>query len=215
MNIGIIGAGNVGTGLAKRLVQQGHEVMLSFSRDGRRLESTAASLGTRAGTVADAAHFAEVIVLATPYTSIAEAVGQMGTETGKVIWDCTNPLKPNLSGLLIGTSTSAGEELAKLIPWAKIVKAIPPFAEVLHAESVEIDGKKPAVFVCGDDARARADIGKLILDIGAEPVDAGPLQLARFVEPANMLLVALAYGSGFGAKIGFSLNQEKLRSETA
>jgi predicted dinucleotide-binding enzyme len=122
MRIGIIGAGNVGTGLAKLLTSK-HEVMLSFSRDRTKLDAAAKSFGARAGEVAETAAFAEVIVLATPYTSNEGALKQAGTpESGKIIWDCTNPFKPDFSGLLIGTTTSAGEQTATLAPWARVVK---------------------------------------------------------------------------------------------
>lgn len=206
MNIGIIGAGNVGTGLAKRLVPKRHEVMLSHSRDVAKLKGAAASLGATAGSVAQAAAFAEVIVLATPYTASVDALRQAESPaSGEILWDCTTPLKPDFSGLLIGTTTSAGEEVANIAPWARVVKAVPPFAEVLHSDNMNIGGGPPGVFVCGDDRDARECIAKLIQDIGAEPILAGPLEYSRFIEPANMLLVALAYRSGYGPRIGLSL----------
>jgi predicted dinucleotide-binding enzyme len=77
----------------------------------------------------------------------------------------------------------------------------------MHSGSLEIGGGKPSVFVCGDDAGACEIIVGLVADLGAEPVNAGPLALSCCVEPANMLLVALAYGSGFGARIGLSLRR--------
>lgn len=129
MKIGIIGAGNVGAGLTKHLVPNGHTVMLSFSSD---LEK------------------------ATPWTVTGDALKQVGkAPQKKILWDCTNVLKPDMSGLLIGTTSSSGEEVAKLAPWAKVVKAIPPFAEVMHSPSMLIDGKRASVFVCGDDGDAR------------------------------------------------------------
>jgi predicted dinucleotide-binding enzyme len=209
MKIGIIGAGNVGTGLAKRLVPKGHNLVLSYSRDAAKMAAVAKDLGARTGSVAEAVAFGEVVILATPYTANEEALKQAGKPaTGKIIWDCTNPLKPDLSGLLIGTTTSAGEQTAALAPWARVVKAIPPFAERLHADHLEIAGEKPGVFVCGDDPEARRVVARLVSDIGAEPVDTGGLTLSRYIEPANMLLVALAYGNGFGTRIALELKRE-------
>src|SRR5215467_8255524 len=102
MNIGIIGAGNLGSALAKRLIAKGHAVMLSFTKDPDKLKATAGSLGASLGTPAQAADFGEIIVLATPWVSTAEALRQASTPTKrKALWDCTNALKPDLSGLLI------------------------------------------------------------------------------------------------------------------
>jgi predicted dinucleotide-binding enzyme len=107
-----------------------------------------------------------------------------------------------MTGLSIGTTTSAGEEVAKAASGAKVVKAIPPFAEVLHSPSNLIGGRLPGVFVCGDDAAARKVVLRLVADIEADGVDAGPLSLARYTEPLGMLLVQLAYVIGYGARIG-------------
>lgn len=209
MKIGIIGSGNVGTGLAKLLGAKGHEVMLSFSREQAKLEGAAKQFGAKQGSVAEAVSFGDVVALATPYTANRAALAQAGNpESGKILWDCTNPLKPDFSGLLIGTTTSAGEETASLAPWAKVVKAIPPFAEVMHSGSMVIGGAKPGVFVCGEDPAASETVASLLRDLGAEPVIAGGLELSRFIEPANMLLVALAYRNGFGPRIALSLRRD-------
>jgi predicted dinucleotide-binding enzyme len=211
MKIGVIGAGNLGTGLAKHLVKKGHALMLSFSKDPPKLKATADSLEAKAGTPAEAAAFGDVIILATPWTATAEALKQTGPVPGnKILWDCTNALKPDMSGLMIGTTTSGGEEVAKLAPWAKVVKAIPPFAEVLHSSNALVGGSRPAVFVCGDDAQARKVIAGLVEDIGGTAVDAGPLFFARYTEPTCMLLVSLAYVQGFGPRIGLTLARDRL-----
>jgi predicted dinucleotide-binding enzyme len=213
MNIGIIGAGAVGTGLTKRLVAKGHAVLLSFSRDGEKLRSVSGSLGVRAGTVPEAVEFGEVIVLATPWTVTGDALKRIGNVVpSKVLWDCTNALKPDLSGLAIGTTTSGAEEIARMAPWANVIKAIPPFAEVLHSPSTLIGGVRPGVFICGDDAEARAVVAGLVEDIGAASVISGPLILARYAEPAAMLLVQLAYMQGFGARVGVSFMHEAMAS---
>jgi predicted dinucleotide-binding enzyme len=153
VKIGIIGVGNVGTGLTKLLVAAGHQIMLSYSQDPEKLEAAAKTYGALAGTVAETVAFSEITVLATPYTVKADAIRQAGSPTAKkIMWDCTNPLKPDFSGLLIGTTISAGEQTAKLAPWASVVKAIPPFAEVMHSGNMNFAGHNPSVFVCGDDA---------------------------------------------------------------
>ena len=211
MNIGIIGAGNVGTGIGKRLAAKGHRVVVSFARSQDKLDAAARAIGggARSGSPAEAARFGEAVIVATPWGVTLGAVqGVAGELVGKVVWDTTNPLKLDMSGLEIGTTTSAGEEIARAAPGTRVVKAVPPFAEVLHSSSTEIGGGHPGVFVCGDDPEARKLVLGLVADIGADGVDAGPLMLARYTEPLGMLLVQLAYAQGFGARIGAFLLRE-------
>ena len=88
-------------------------------------------------------YFSEVVILATPWTAAADAFRQIASPPqNKALWDCTNPLKPDLSGLLVGTNTSGAEEVAKLAPWAHVVKALPPFAELMHSSDMTVGGKQ-------------------------------------------------------------------------
>lgn len=217
MNIGIIGAGSVGTGIGKRLASAGHPVLVSFARSQDTLDAAAAAIGgnARTGTPEDAARFGDVVLLATPWTVTLEAVrGVAAALAGKVLWDATNPLTPDMSGLAVGTTTSGGEEVARAAPGARVVKAVPPFAEVLHSPSTRIGGGLPGVFVCGDDAAARQAVMGLVAAIGADGVDAGPLALARCTEPLGLLLVRLAYAQGMGARIGAALLRDPAPAST-
>ena len=207
MKIGVIGAGNVGTAIAKRLVPRGHQVMLSYSRDLGQLQAKADAFGATVGTPAEAARFADVVAISVPWSSIDDALEKAGDLTGKLVWDCTNALRPDLSGLAIGTTTSAGEVIQQRVPGAKVVKAIPPFAELLHSDDPTLKGTPAGVFVCGNDVAAKAAISELVAQLPAAIVDAGPLENARYVEPAGFLLVRLAYGLGLGPRIGISLTR--------
>ena len=211
MKIGIIGAGNIGTGIGKRLVAKGHHALVSYSRSPDKLLAAGAVIGTdtRTGSVEDAALFGDVVLLATPWAMTLDVVRRIAPMVaGKIVWDATNPLTPDLSGLALGTTTSGGESVAAAVPGARVVKAVPPFAEVLQASSTLIGGQRPGIFVCSDDAEARRVVLGLVDDIEATGVDAGPLSLARCTEPLGLLLVRLAYGQGFGARIGAALLQE-------
>jgi predicted dinucleotide-binding enzyme len=116
-----------------------------------------------------------------------------------------NAIRPDFSGLMIGFETSAAEEVARHADRARVVAAIPPFAEALANGDLHYDkGLSPSVFLCGDDEAAKATVERLVGDLGAQPVDAGPLIAARFVEPAMMLLVSLAYG-GLPRDVGLRL----------
>jgi 8-hydroxy-5-deazaflavin:NADPH oxidoreductase len=213
MKIGIIGAGKVGTGLSKYLVPAGHEVMLSFSKDLAALRDTARQFSASAGSVAEAVAFADVVVLCTPFGATPEALGQVGQvgDVGgrKPLWDCTNALKPDLSGLLIGTTTSAAEEVQRLAPWANVVKGIPPFAELLHSGNAKLQGGPIGVFTCGDNAAAKQLVTGLLTTLGVSVTDAGPLINSRYTEAAGFLLIQLAYAQGMGARIGLALVQDK------
>ena len=204
MRIGIIGAGNIGTGLGKRLSAKGHDVIVSYARTPEKVAEAAAIIGggAKPGAVEDAVAHGEVVILATPWAVTLDLVSSLaGALDGKTVWDCTNPFAPDMSELLIGTTTSAGEEIAMAAPGARIIKAVPPFAQSLHAPSMEISGHRPGVFICGEDPTARAVVGQLVGDVGADPVDAGPLKLARFTEPLGMLVTNLAYVQGMGPGI--------------
>ena len=207
MKIAFIGAGNMATGLAKHWAFKGHELYFSHSRDIERLRKQAAAVSETAktGTAAEAAKFADVIVLATPYDAAPEALMAAGDLNGKLLWSIVNPLKADYSGLQVGTTTSGAEELAKLAPGARFVAALPPFAEVLHAPA--LPHPLPSVFVCSNDADARAAVLELISDLGADGIDAGGLFAARFFEPALMGLVYLAFGQKMGSHIGLHLIQ--------
>jgi 8-hydroxy-5-deazaflavin:NADPH oxidoreductase len=201
MKIAIIGAGRLGSALGKRLAQAGHEVLYG----GADAASSTQATGDRV-TNARAAEFGEVVVLAVPFHKIGQAIDQTaGMLTGKVLWSCVNAVLPDASGLAIGFDTSAAEQVARHAQGARVVGALPPFADVLASENVTFGGHRPTVFLCSDDQSAKTDVARLIQDLSAEPVDAGPLTASRLVEPAMMLLVAIAYGSPTPRTVGLKL----------
>lgn len=203
MKIGFVGCGNVGGSLAKRMAAAGHQVMVS-SRDRKKAEACAKECGrgATAGTATDAARFGEVVVLAVPYSEAASAVKSLGDLKGKVLVDATNPLGP--SGLAIGYTTSAAEEVAKAAPGAKVVKAFNTvFAGVMANPSFP-EGK-PSAFVASDHTDAKKVVLELASSIGFDGVDAGPLKSARFLEPMAMLIINLGYQLGMGTGIAYRL----------
>ena len=205
MKVGIIGAGSLGTALAKRLAIAGHQVMLSYSRDAEKLAAMAADLGVGHGEPADVKAWADVVALAVPWGAVTDAVARLGDLTGTILWDCTNSLKPDMTALEIGTTTSAGEELRRLAPDARVVKGIPTFAELLHSDDPLVGGKPAGLFVAGDDAEAKAIVSELMADLPGTVVDAGELYASRFIEPAWILLVHLAYRQGLGPRVALDL----------
>ncbi len=212
MKIAILGPGNVGTGLGKRLAAAGHEIVVSFARTPVKLAGAARAIGhsARAGTPESAVRDGEVILLATPWAATLDLVRSLQPLlVGKILWDTSNAFTPDMSELLIGTTTSAGEEIARVAVGARVVKAIAPFAELLHSPSLLLEGRRPGVFVCGDDRAARGVIASLLTDIAIDAVDAGPLKRARFTEPLGMLVTNLAYVDGMGARINAVLIRDR------
>ncbi len=202
MKIAIIGAGRLGSALAKRLKPHGHPITLSYSRAEAKLRELGASLGIAVLPPEQAAAEADVIALTVPWDAVPDALARCGQLNGKILWDCTNPLKPDYSGLQVGTDTSGGEIVAQNSPGARVVKGVPPFAKLLHSDDPTFNGEPVEVFVCGDDVEAKRIVIGLMEQLPASVVDAGPLTSARFIEPDGMLLVQLAYGMGMGARIG-------------
>jgi 8-hydroxy-5-deazaflavin:NADPH oxidoreductase len=209
LRIGIIGAGSLGSALGMRLSASGHEVMFG---GGHSAHDAAARYEVEAGSNAEAASFGDVVVLAVPFGAIDCALAEAGALDGRILWSCVNALKHDLSGLAVGFTTSAAEEVARRALGARVVAAIPPFAQAIAAGTPSYDGQlAPTVFICSDDAEAKQTIEPLVLDIGAHPFDAGGLKAARLVEPALMLLISIAY-AGVPRDVGLRLLE---RADTA
>jgi predicted dinucleotide-binding enzyme len=207
MNIGIIGSGNMGSGLGRIWARRGHNIIFSFSRDPEKLAALAGSVpNAKSGTPKEAVKRSEAVLLSVRWENVKDALKAAGPLKGKIIIDCTNPLKPDRSGLAVGHATSAAEEIAKLAPGAKVVKAFNTiFADVYHSESRLFGTRRTTMFFCGDDAEAKAAVSKLIIDVGFEPIDAGPLRCARYLEPLAMLMIELGYVKRMGTGIALSL----------
>jgi NADPH-dependent F420 reductase len=205
MKIGIVGTGMVGRALAERFIQKGHEVMLGSRDPSSAKKKLSKDLETaRVGTYADTTHFANILVLAVHWNHVRQTLEKMGNLDGKIVIDCVNPLASNLTRLDIGSTGSAAEEIAKLAPNAKIVKAFNSIGAQNYKDP-NIDGQKASGFICGDDKEAKKVVSKLVEDVGFEVIDVGPLSNARMLEQLALLWVNLAFVQGFGPSIGFKL----------
>lgn len=197
----------MGSALAKQLARAKHEVIVG-SRDVEKARRMAKPLGKKCcgASYEEAVAQADVVVLAVPYAQAESVLMPLqGALNGKVVVDITNPLNADFSGLVVGHTSSAAEEIQKRVPNARVVKAFNHvFAPVL-ANAHKWKSKKPSVFICGNDLEAKQTVQKLVKDIGFVPVDAGPLQAARYIEPAAFLMVALAYGQKMGPKYALKL----------
>jgi 8-hydroxy-5-deazaflavin:NADPH oxidoreductase len=203
MRIAIIGAGNVGGTLGAGWLRAGHEVAFGVrDQSDPKLQQLVKS-GAKAGTVQEAAKSAEVIVLATPWEAVEDALKGAGDLKGKVVTECTNPLKPDLSGLALGTTTSGAEEVARWAKGAGVVKAFNTTGFGNMANPRYPEGSA-TMFNCGDDTQAKAAARQLAADLGFDPIDAGPLSEARQLEAMALLWIHLAR-RGLGMNIAFRL----------
>ena len=213
MKISILGAGNVGGTLGCAWARSGHDVFFGVPRpDGGKTRELLSSIGpkARAGSVPEAAAAGEVVVLATPWPVTQDAIGAAGNLAGKVVVDCTNPLKEDFSGLVLGYTTSGAEQVAQWAKGARVYKAFNQTGFKNMADPA-FDGRRAVMFVCGDDDAQKPTVLKLVTDIGFEGIDAGGLAIARLLEPYGMLWIHLALAQGLGRDSAFGL----LRREEA
>lgn len=202
MKVTVIGAGNMGSGFVKQLTRAGHQVSVTARNLDKARTVAAANPGASAVAADNAAANADIIVLATGYADAVEALRSVGNLQGKVVIDITNPLTADYMGLTIGHSTSAGEEIAKVVPGAQVVKAFNTvFAQVLADGADFGASRKVSVFVAGDNAQAKQAVTELAKSMGFETIDAGGLKNARYLEPLAGLNIYLGYGAGLGTAI--------------
>jgi NADPH-dependent F420 reductase len=202
MNNAILGTGNMASGLAVLFSNAGHRVTLG-SRDATRAGAVANSLGgTIAGSdLSGAARDAEVVVLAVPFDAAGEVIAAAGGLAGRIVVDITNPLTADYSGLTVGHTDSGAENIQRLAPGARVVKAFNTvFASVLKTGG-KAAGRPATVFVAGDDAGARSVVSGLAADAGFVPLETGGISAARYLEPLAGLNIALGYGLGHGTDI--------------
>jgi predicted dinucleotide-binding enzyme len=202
MNITLLGAGNMGSALARQFTLAGHAVRIAATSL-EKAQSVAAGIpGSTAVATAGSAAGSDVVVVATPYEQAVAALREAGPLDGKVVIDVTNPLTPDYMGLTIGHDTSASEEIAKAFPGVDVAKAFNTlFAQVVAEGPAFADGQVARAFYAGDSERAKATAKALIESTGFQPIDAGPLRNARYLEPLAGLNIYFGYGAGHGTTI--------------
>ncbi len=203
----ILGAGNVGAGLARVWIRAGHDVTFGVPNPhSERARAAVTALGGRARAAVnkDAVAAAQIVALCVPWPQAQAAIGTSGNLAGKILIDCTNPLAPDLSGLTIGWTTSAGEQVAAWAVGASVVKAFNTIGAP-NFGNAQFGSQRADGFYCGDDAGAKAKVRELIEAAGFDPVDVGPLRNARLLEPLAMLWIDLAINQRQGVNHAFKL----------
>ena len=195
----------MGAKLGPIFARKGHDVVFSYARTKGKLERLARAAGenARAGSVADAAH-QEVVLLAIHWSRLGDVLKQAGDLAGKVVITCSLPMSKNDSKLVIARTSSGAEALQEKRPKARVVSAFGTVpSEVFFPLQKARPAKKPSLLYCGGDKKAKRLAARLIADVGFDPVDAGPLTMARYMEPFTLLIAQLAYESGKSAKLAY------------
>ena len=203
MKIGILGTGDVGKDLGNAFLALGHEVKMG-SREAHNEKAAAwvssAGKNASAGTFADAAQFGEIIVLALHWQGTENALTLAGVEkfAGKVVIDAINPLvfeqgKP--PALAIGHTDSAGEQIQRWLPSARVVKAFNMVGHSLMFKPDFPDGP-PDMFIAGNDASAKEAVTAILKDFGWPTIDMGGIEASRLLEPLCVLWVSYAFRTG-------------------
>ena len=207
MRIGILGSGLMGAKLGTIWARAGHDVVFSYSHSAAKLKKLArdAKGNARSGTPREAAQDADALLFAVHWSRVDDVLKQAGDLSGKVIVTCSLPMNADDTGLVIAHTSSGAEALARKVPKARVVAAFGTVpSEVLFGVFAARRKKnRPSLVYCGDDARSKKIAAQLIRDVGFDPIDAGPLQVARYTEPFTLLIARLAYEGDGGPELAY------------
>ena len=195
----------MGAKLGTLFARKGHDVVFSYARTPGKLAKLARAAKARAGSVAEAAD-QDVLLLAVHWSRLGDVLEQAGALEGKVVITCSLPMNKDDTQLVIANTSSGAEALQKKRPKARVVSAFGTIpSEVLFP--LQKSRKKPSLLYCGDDVKAKKVAAKLITDVGFDPLDAGPLRMARYMEPFTLLIAQLAYETSRNPKLAYTFER--------
>ena len=197
----------MGSKLGTIFARAGHDVIFSYARSEQKLKRLAreAKGKARAGTPREAAQDADAVLLAVHWLRFDDVLKQAGDLSGKVVLTCSMPMNEDNTELVVGHTSSGAEELVKRMPKARIVAAFGtvPSEVLFGVYEAKRKANRPSLVYCGDDRRGKDVAAGLIRDVGFDPVDAGPLRIARYTEPFTMLIAQLAYEGKEGPELAY------------
>jgi predicted dinucleotide-binding enzyme len=195
--------GKLGTIFART----GHDVVFSYARSEKKLRELARDSGprARAGIPREAVENADALLLAVHWSRVEDVLREAGDVSGKVLLTCSLPMNATDTGLVVAHTSSGAEMLAKKVPGSDVVAAFQTVpSEVLFDVFDARDREpRPSLVYCGDNDEAKRVAATLIRDAGFEPVDAGPLRVARYTEPFALLMGQLAYEGKEGPEVAY------------
>ena len=178
--IGLIGAGHIGSQVARLALAHGHNVVLSNSRGPETLATLVAELGpgARASTPVEAATAGDLVVVTVPLKNYRDV--PVAPLAGKIVIDTNNyyPQRDGHIAELDNESTTTAELLQAHLPTSKVVKAFNHiYAAELTTHGQPAGSKnRRALVIAGDDVAAKATVTQMLDEFGFDTVDAGPLK---------------------------------------
>jgi predicted dinucleotide-binding enzyme len=215
MRIGILGSGLMGAKLGTLFARAGHDVVFSYARSEEKLRRLAREAGgsARAGTPAEAARDADALLLAVHWDNVDDVLRQAGDMAGKIIVTCSLPMNADSTGLVIGHTSSGAEALAGKARGAHVAAAFGTLPSEVFFDVFERRNQpnRPSAVYYGDHQAAKDLAAGLIRDVGFDPVDAGPLKIARYAEPFSLLMGQLAYEGERGPEVAYRFEWRGVR----
>ena len=211
--IAVIGAsGNMGSAISKSLAK-GNNRLLLFSNEKEKVDAVVTDIKSSNASAdvealacpTNASWEADVIILAVPFPAekeIAEKIREVANQ--KIVISIANPLNESYDGMVTAPDTSAAEELQKLLPHSKIVKAFNTTFAADFSTPV-IDGKQVDAFVAGDDEEAVSAVSELVETAGFRPIAAGKLSVSRTLENMQLLLIQLGMKYNYNWLAGWKI----------
>ena len=207
MKVGIIGSGLIGGKLGTFFARAGHEVTFSYSRSEEKLQKLAgdAGKGATVGSPAEAAAGADAVLLAVHWNRVKDVLALAGPLDGTTLITCCLPMSDDDTELVVGHTTSGAEALQEMVPGARVVSAFGTIpSEVLPGVFAKRDEEaRPTLLCCGDNGDANKVAAELASDIGFDPIDLGPLRMARYLEPFTLAVARLAYEGKQGSAVAY------------
>jgi predicted dinucleotide-binding enzyme len=211
LRVGILGSGLMGGKLGTIFARAGHEVIFSYARSEHKLERLAREAKNKArhGTPSEAAQEADAVLLAVHWSRLDDVLKQAGDLSGKAVVTCSLPLNDDNTELVVAHTSSGAEALAKMIPNARVVCAFNTVPSEVLFDVYEARRKatRPSLVYCGDDSSSKRVAAELIRDVGFDPVDVGPLRIARYTEPFALLIAQIAYEGKDGPELAYRFEQ--------
>jgi 8-hydroxy-5-deazaflavin:NADPH oxidoreductase len=214
MRVGILGSGLMGGKLGTLFARAGHDVVFSYARSEQKLKKLArdAKGNARAGTPAEAARDADAVLLAVHWSRMNDVLRQAGDLSSTVVVTCSLPMNADDTDLVVAHNSSGAEVLARKVRGALVVSAFNTVPSEVLFGAFEARGSaapRPSLVYCGDKPSGKRLAARLIRDVGFDPVDAGPLRLARYTEPFALLIARLAYEGKGGPALAYRFERFK------